>query len=147
MSSIPSNAVIDSAFITLYYSQAIVNVLDAYYSSRGYTQWTGHVGNNSMFIQRITQSWIENTVTWNNQPSVSLVNRLSIPNFTNYRQNYKIDVKSLAQDMLINPTTSYGFMIKLQDEVSGNFALSAFASSDESNSGLRPKFQVYYHLP
>jgi Ig-like domain CHU_C associated len=147
MSSIPSNAVIDSAFITLYYSQAIVNVLDAYYSSRGYTQWTGHVGNNSMFIQRITQSWMENTVTWNNQPSVSLVNRLSIPNFTNYRQNYKIDVKSLAQDMLINHATSYGFMIKLQDEVSGNFALSAFASSDETNSVLRPKFQVYYHLP
>jgi hypothetical protein len=147
MSSIPSNAVIDSAFITLYYSQAIVNILDAYYSSRGYTQWTGHVGNNAMFIQRITQSWTEGSVTWNNQPAVSSVNRLSIPNFTNYRQNYKIDVKNLAQDMLINPTTSHGFMIRLQDEVSGNFALSAFASSDETDSALRPKIQIYYRMP
>jgi hypothetical protein len=148
ITSIPYNAVIDSAFITLYYSQAIVDILDAYYSSHGNTGfWTGHVGNNNMFIQRITQSWTENTVTWNNQPTVSLLNRLSIPNFTYYRQNYKIDVKNLAQDMLINPSTSYGFMIRLQDEVSGNFTLSAFSSSDEANPALRPKFQVYYHLP
>jgi Concanavalin A-like lectin/glucanases superfamily/Ig-like domain CHU_C associated len=140
LSTIPSTAIVDSAYLTLYYNQTVVNLLNPFSSF-----FDGHAGDNQMYVQRITQPWLENTVTWNNQPAISIVNQLSVPVFAVKNQNYKFDVKTLTQDMVVSPTTSHGFMIRLQNEIP--YKLTALSSSDEPNANLRPKFQVYYHLP
>jgi hypothetical protein len=47
--------------------------------------------------------------------------------------------------MVTTPSGNYGFMLKLQNETP--YTLVALASSDETNPNIRPKIQVYYHLP
>ena len=140
LSTIPSFAVVDSAYLTIYYNQTIVDLLYPFSAF-----FDGHAGDNKLYVQRITQPWAENAVTWNTQPSVSNVNQLSVPVFAFKNQNYIFNVKALTQDMITNPSTSHGFMIRHQDEIP--YKLSALSSSDEPNASLRPKIQIFYHLP
>lgn len=140
LATIPTNAIVDSAYLTLFYSQAIVDIL--YQSS---TYFDGHVGNTPIWLQKVTQTWSENTITWNNQPPTSTVNQVSIPAYTSKTQNYKLNVKTFVQDMVTTPSSNYGFMLKLQTETP--YTLVALASSDDANPNIRPKIQVYYRLP
>lgn len=138
LSSIPTNAIVDSAFFSLYFSQTF---LDTY---PGFT--TGHVGDNSFFIKRVTSPWTESGITWNNQPSATNTNQLLIPTATNERQDYpKMNVKNLVTDMVADPTNSYGFMVMHQ--VESPYKLTALTTSEDNNPHIRPKIQVYYHLP
>ena len=140
LSTIPTNAIIDSAYLTLFYSQAIVDIL--YQAS---TYFDGHVGDTRIWIQKVTQPWAENTITWNNQPLATTANQISVPTNTSKTQNYKLIVKDFVQGMVANPTNNYGFMLRLQNETP--YTLVALATSDEANPSIRPKIQVYYHLP
>jgi hypothetical protein len=140
LSTIPSTAIIDSAYLTVFYNQTIVDIMYSFS-----TFFDGHAGDNQMYVQRIIQPWVENTVNWNNQPAVSAVNQLSVPVFAIKNQNYRLNVKTLTQDMIQNPANSHGFEIKFQNEVT--YKLTALSSSEEPNSNLRPKLQVYYRLP
>ena len=140
LSTIPTNAIVDSAFLTIYYSQAIVDIL--YQAS---TYFDGHVGDTRMWIQKVTQPWLENTITWNNQPSTTTANQIGVLTHTSKTQNYKLMVKDFVQDMVANRTNNYGFMLRLQNETP--YTLVALASSDEVNPVLRPKIQIYYRLP
>lgn len=142
LSSIPTNAVVDSAFLSLYFSQAFINgPQGAYYSGH-----TVYGGDNAFFINRITGNWTESGVTWNTQPTFSTVNQVSIAPFTDYRQDYsKMNVKNLVADMVANPINSYGFMLRHQIEAI--YKITIFATSDDPNPSVRPKFQAYYHLP
>ena len=140
LSTIPTNAIVDSAYLTIFYSQAIVDIL--YPTS---TYFDGHVGDTRLWMQKVTQNWSENTITWNNQPSTSITNQVSIPLHTSKTQNYKLNVKTFVQDMVTSPSSNYGFMLKLQNETP--YTLVALASSDEVNPNNRPKLQVYYRLP
>ena len=138
LSSIPTNAIVDSAYFSLYFSQTL---LDTY---PGFT--TGHVGENSFFIKRITSPWTELGITWNNQPASTSINQVSIPAATNERQDYlKMNVKNIVADMTANPTNSHGFMIMHQ--VENPYKLTVLTTSEDSNANIRPKLQVYYHLP
>jgi hypothetical protein len=142
LSSIPTNAIVDSAFLSLYFSQAFVDGPQGVY-------YNGHmalVGDNAFYINRITGAWTESGITWSNQPSFSTANQVSIAPFTNYRQSYpKMNVKNLVADMVANPSSSHGFMLRHQIE--SPYKITIFATSDETNSALRPKIQVHYRLP
>ena len=140
LSTIPTNAIIDSAYLTLFYSQAIVDIL--YQAS---TYFDGHVGDTRIWIQKVTQPWAENTITWNNQPLATIANQISVPTHTSKTQNYKFIVKDFVQGMVANPANNYGFMLRLQNETP--YTLVALATSDDANPSVRPKIQVYYHLP
>ncbi len=138
LSSIPTNAVIDSAYFSLYFSQTF---LDTY---PGFT--TGHVGDNSFFIKRITSPWTELGITWNTQPSTVNTNQLLTPAATNERQDYpKMNVKNLIVDMVTDQTNSHGFMIMHQ--VKNPYKVTVLTTSEDSNPNIRPKLQIYYHLP
>ena len=140
LSTIPTNAIVDSAFLNIYYSQAVV---DLFYQSSTY--FDGHVGDTRIWIQKVTQPWSENTITWNNQPLTTTVNQVGVSTYTSKVQNYKFIVKDFVQGMVANPTNNHGFMLKLQNETP--HTLVALASSDEANPSIRPKIQVYYRLP
>lgn len=132
--SIPPNAVIQSAHLTLYNNPNSINGF-------GNGQHSHLSGSNAALLQRVTSTWQEN-VNWTNQPSATSVNQVIIPQDTNPNQNYTLDVTLLVQDMINNPATSFGFMLKLQTEV--NYRCLVFASSDHSNSSLHPKLEITY---
>jgi hypothetical protein len=136
LSSIPAGATITEARLSLYNNPT---------SDEG-----GHVTSffhqNKSVLQRITSSWDELTVTWNTQPTVSNLNKVTLAATTSSHQNFlNIDVRALVQDMLLHPTTSFGFRLKLTSE--DKFKKLIFASSDNATASIRPKLVVTYSGP
>jgi len=131
LSAIPQSALITSALLSLYYDSA---------SSNG---GGVHSGSNAAYLKRVTASWTENAVTWNNQPSTTTANQVSLPASTSGTQDYtNIDVTIMLTDMIANPSTNYGFMLQLQNE---NFYKALlFASSDFPVASKRPKLVISY---
>ena len=133
LSQVPTNAVINAAKLSLY----------AWDSNTGLLQ---HYGSNAGWLERITSPWNEFTVTWNNQPTTTTLNRVELPISTSGTQNYlDINVTKLISDMIANPTNSYGFMLKLQTEEA--YRRLNFCSSDHPIQSYHPKLEVQYTIP
>jgi len=109
------------------------------------TSNTGHSnlsGPADCWLERITQPWLENSVTWNLQPATTAQNRLNVPAPTNNAQNYTLDVTALVQDMLDDPANSHGFMLRQQNE--SYYRSLLFASSDHVSPQLHPRLDITY---
>lgn len=133
LTSIPSTATITSAYLSLYSYNSPFNGSHSTLS-----------GPNDCVLQRITSSWAENTVTWDTQPLSTPLNQVSLSASTSSVQNYtNIDVTALVQDMQANPSSSFGFLIKLNTE--SYYRRMIFASSDNSDASLHPKLVVNYY--
>ncbi len=127
---LPSGYTVLSAKLSLYHNPT---------SPEG--QHSSMSGPNKSVIQRIITPWQEDYVTWNTQPQTTTQNQVLVSASTSSTQNFiDIDVTQLVVDMMNNPTTSYGFMIKLQDE--NYYRKLVFASSDHPDSALHPKLEV-----
>jgi Secretion system C-terminal sorting domain len=133
LTTIPANAVIISANLNLY-------------ALGPFGSLPGHTGsNNTSTIERVIQNWQENTVTWNNQPSTTTQNASILNQSSGSTQNYlNINVTSLVQDMKNNPSTSFGFKLKLITEATTNCL--AFGSKDHSNANFHPSLIVTYSV-
>lgn len=108
----------------------------------------GHFNNgssNELMISRITESWNEDNIDWNNQPIISEENQILVPSSNIDDQDYlDIDVTELVSDMFNYPNESFGFMFKLDDETIGNYNRNVvFASSDNESPELRPRLVIY----
>lgn len=137
LSMIPSNAVITDARLSLFNDPT---------SAESGGQSLSLSGSNESVLQRITSSWNESTVTWNNQPTTTNLNEVVLAQSTSAHEDYlNIDVLNILNDMLQNPSSSFGFMIKLQTEQ--YFRSMIFASSDNANCNLHPKLDIAYTLP
>ncbi|MGE0076399.1 MAG: DNRLRE domain-containing protein [Bacteroidales bacterium] len=130
-SSVPANAIIQSVTLTLY----------GYNSASNGTHSTLS-GSNESVLQRITESWDESTVTWNNQPATTTVNQVVLPTSTSDTQNYTIDITESAKYMIENPSYNFGYMLKLVTE--SYYRSMLFASSDCSYNDLHPKLVINY---
>ncbi len=136
LSGIPNGAIINSAQLSLY----------VWGSGTGFGPHNTLSGSNASWLQRITSNWDENTVTWNSQPATTTINQATIPASTSPSQDYlNIDVTALVQDMIDNPTTSFGFLLRLDTEV--HWRLLNFCSSDHADSGKHPKIVITYTMP
>ena len=130
LSQIPTNSMITEAKLSLYY-----------FVNTGYTQQTGE---NEMLIQRVTQDWSETAITWNNKPSTTEVNQQTITRSTSNTQDYlDLNVTALVQDMVDSSSNSYGFMLKMLNEVT--FKGLTFASSEHPDTNLHPKLEITYN--
>lgn len=128
--ALPASAVIDSVILSLH----------AWDSSDGSEQHSTLNGSNACWLERVTSSWNDATVTWNTQPTTTTQNRVQIPVSTSPTQNYlNINVTALVKDML--SSTNNGFMLKLQTE--SYYRRMSFCSSNHSNSNLRPLLVFY----
>lgn len=108
-----------------------------------YGNFSEHTGDNAFYIYRVTQTWEEASINWNNQPLTSDLNSVTVPKSRQANQSYtNIDVTKLVQDMIDNPNVSHGFMLKLDEEFP--FRLVILASSDYTERSKRPKLEVYY---
>ncbi len=100
-------------------------------------------GANDFYINRITSSWDESTVTWSTIPTISSVNRLSVLGTSIEQQDYlDIDVTLLVKDIIADRSHSFGFMVSLQDE--NYYRKLNFCSSDHPNNNLHPKLVITY---
>lgn len=130
--SIPSNAVIDSAYLSLYYNSTSGNA--------------GHSGTNAAKLYRVTSSWAENTVTWNNQPTYTLANSVVMSETTSNTQDKEdVEITDLVKDIWSDRSGSHGFMFKLDNETI--LRSQKYGSSDHLDSAKRPKLRVCYIAP
>jgi len=132
LSSIPANAFLQSAVLNLYNDP----------NSSNPTPPGSHSGSNSAVIQQVTSAWNENTVTWNTQPTTTTSGQVILPASTDGHQDYAVDVTSLAQDMVANPSTNYGFRLMLQIETTQRALI--FGSSDNIDPANRPALTISY---
>lgn len=131
INTIPSGVTIVNASLELFHYTSPFNT--------GHSNMSGPADG---WLERITQPWTENTVTWNNQPATTTLNRVNVVAPFSMNQNYILDVTQLVRDMLNNPASSYGFMLKLQTE--SYYRSLLFASSDMNNPVFHPKLTVEY---
>ena len=132
--SLPTNITIDSAQLSLYGYTSTANIG---HSTRS--------GSNECVLQRITQSWDENIVTWNNQPNTIPQNEVTLPASTSVNQHYlNIDVTNLIVDMISDSIGNHGMMLKLKTEQ--HFRSLLFASSDNQDSTLHPELTIHYSM-
>lgn len=134
LSTIPEDAIIVDAKLNLY---ALLNTMND-----PFTQ--GHIGENASVLQRITNQWNASTTTWNNQPASVTTNQVTLPTSTSSSQDYlDIDVKNIVQDMVSNPSSSYGFKLRLVNETLPSKGL-IFCSLDHGNPSKFPTLTITY---
>jgi hypothetical protein len=108
----------------------------------GNSQLSGH---NAIFLEKVTQPWAENTVTWNNQPTTTPIGRIWVGPSSSTTENRTINITSLIQDMINNPASNHGFMMRLENEI--YYRSRTYASEDHSNSSLHPKLVLTFDEP
>jgi len=128
LSSIPRQTQIKSAKLNLYWNT--------------YGNLTEQTGENAFTIYRINQAWDEYSVTWNNQPTVTNIDSITVAKTTSSNQSYSIDVTRMTQDMISKPWENYGFMLRLDQEFP--YRLVILASSDYSDISKHPKLTILY---
>ena len=132
LSSIPSGAIIVNAKINLYHNLNTGN--------------SGHYGNNASYLQRITSSWNEFNVNWNNQPTTSTINQVGLTQSTSTFQNYlNVDITALITDIWNNPSTSHGIAIRLQAE--GSYRSMKFTAREFTDSTKHTWIEITYTMP
>ena len=132
LSTIPANATIISAKLSLYSNPNPING-DLVNANSG--------SNNSMYIRRVINSWNVGSASWLNQPSATSSNQIAIPHTSQgFLDLIDIDVKTLVNDM--RATANFGFMISLQNETYYNIRI--FCSSFHANAAKHPKLVITY---
>jgi len=137
LSSIPTNAIVDSAYLELYANENNGNGI-----AGSPMYGTDNVG----LVQKITQAWNPTTVTCNNQPTSTNVNEAIIPQSMSTVEDYRIDVTTLTQDMISNPISNYGFMLRQVDEVNYYNSL-IFSTGEDVDPTKHPNLKVCFRIP
>jgi hypothetical protein len=143
LATIPANATITSATLTLY------NCPSCYYPN--HRDLGGGTGN-GVQITRVAGAWSETAVTWNTKPTLgtnatdfatsSTFGELSTANLTN------LDVKTLVQNMLGGTPTTINNGFEMHQLNNNDYYHSAnFATRENTNRDLRPKLCITYTVP
>lgn len=133
LSSVPTGAVIQSAVLYLYSDPTMASGANS------------NSGSNAFYLEKVTQSWAESTVTWNNQPSTTTAGRVWTGPSSSSTENRQVDISTLVQGWVDDPSSNFGLKMILENEV--YFSSRNYASSEHSNTLIRPKLVVTYDLP
>ena len=100
-------------------------------------------------VERITDTWTENTLTWNNQVGSFASDQITVDaTIAQSTAVHEIDVKGHVQNMVSYPYNNHGWNIRLNDEgIGGSDYGVSFYSNDHSNATNRPQLMVTYILP
>ncbi len=131
LSSIPEESPIVSAQLRLYADTAVV------YQN----------GLQTLFVNRITENWLENTITWDNDPDSSGFQSSSIP-VTAGQSNTTVwvNITDIARHWSYNPAENYGVLLHLEENVSSTIKVGwmSFFSGDHATVASRPKLTIKY---
>jgi len=131
LSMIPPGSVVNSAYLSLYYAHP--NSFNDVHQSL--------TSSNESVLQRVTDPWQENLIAWNNQPAVTNVDEVFLPQSTSGTQDYpNMDVTPMVQEMV--NTGNYGFSLRQVVEI--QYGRMIFASGDHPDSSQRPLLIVTF---
>lgn len=102
----------------------------------------GNTGDNMLLVQRVTESWDESTVTWNNQPASTNVDQIELPASTSI-WNYHVleaDITTLINQCYTS--NNFGLLVKLKTEE--NFRSIGFLSNEYADVTKRPMLLVTF---
>ncbi len=112
---------------------------NSYYPGSPYNSY----GDNSVYVQRITSSWDESTVTWNTQPSSTVSGASVIPPSTSqWNYNAAVDVSNIVIPMVKDPSKNNGFKLKFTTEKI--YRSMGFYSSEYTDATKHPNLVVIY---
>lgn len=134
LSNIPSGAYITKATLTLFNNP---NPFTGSFNGKHKED----SGTNASILNRVIQNWSEDTVTWDNQPSVTTKGQITNSRITNPNGDLIMDVTAMMNDML-KDTARYGFMLTLKTE--SPYKALVFASSDDADSSKWPQLEIEY---
>lgn len=140
LSQIPTHATVTSATLYLYGEGT-----DSSASFPFGDSYPDHASqDNSGYLQMVTGgTWDQKTITWNNAPAATADGQVAIPtSTTSWNYNTTIDITNLVQKQVTNPSTNYGYMLKLQ--VEQLYRAMEFASCESPDSLERPRLVVQY---
>jgi hypothetical protein len=143
LSTLPVGARIDSAFLSLYFNPTDKEGI----FGNGHIELTG-TGSSSLVIDRIRQPWEANTISWSNQPFVTLDRRVIISRtiFPGAKSNFRrIKVTNLVKDM-VDPTKEGNFGFRLSISPQTGSRQLVFASSNHPEARLRPKLDICWSI-
>lgn len=134
LSAIPANAYIVAANISLYADTIAGN---------GPSGQPTSGTNNACNLQQITSAWTANSVTWNNQPSITATNQVLLPQSTSNAENYlNYDITPFVKSWIQTPSQNYGMMLKMI--TSNYYNIMDFCSSQFPDTNKRPQLQICY---
>jgi len=127
LSTIPAGAIITSAVLSVYTNTTPEDLTAT-------TQWNLH---------KVTSSWSESTLTWNNPPTndSSIITNLNVVG--KQFQYYAFTITALVQSWLNGSVSNYGVLIKANNEAAG---CMNYVTSDD-NASNTPKLVVTYYTP
>lgn len=131
LDSLPKNAIITSAKLSLYGVDSSVELR------------SGNYGDNNTWLRRVTGNWDQTAITWNNKPNTTDTNMVALP-VSQSQWNFDvtdIDVTSLVKDMVAS-NKNYGFCLQLETE--DTYRAIIFGTSEVTNAARRPKLVVTY---
>jgi len=129
-SMIPATAVVDSAYLELYY-----------YSEIGPAA-AGLVG-----VYQVTGVWDEASITWNNQPVAGALPLTTATVPAAHTNTFLFwDMKNLSQGWVDNSIANRGLMLRDTDETTSE-GYKVFYSSDWGTANQRPKLTINYYDP
>jgi hypothetical protein len=107
-----------------------------YAYARYYSSWN----NTSKTLYRITASWGENNVTWNNKPSFS--NSGGVQNSNSSLQVWEdYTVTSFIKSIIEDNVQNYGFLLKMSES---SYRSVNIYSSEYNTAESRPKLEITY---
>jgi len=125
VASIPSNAVVTAATLQLYVTSGLSNPV-------------------TVSTYKITASWLEGTVTWNNQPAAESTPQSSTPVSSAHVNTWKSwDLKALVQGWVEGSVSNDGVLLK-QSGGSPPNNVSFHSSNYSGDTTKRPKLVITY---
>lgn len=99
------------------------------------------------YLRRVTQSWNESTITWNNQPNTTEGSpeddsKVLVPAPANGTQSLLADVTNLVRDILSSAEGNNGFQLKLTNEL--KYRQVRYASQQHTEASRHPKLTINY---
>jgi len=128
----------------LYDNRATLNLFFTTGSTE--THWyTGSGTDNQFYVQRVTANWLENTVTWNTQPSITTTGQILVPSSTTNpsTEDYQIDISTLVYDWVCGTTTNYGLRLILVHE-GQTYRRVTFATKEFATTSKHPTLTMEY---
>ncbi len=132
LSGIPANAVVISAYLSLYANPTPVQPAHSTLS-----------GANNAWIEKVTDPWDDNTITWTNKPATTAAGQIPLAASVSPQDDYlNINVTQLVNQMVSNPAANHGFMLRLQTEL--NYRSLNFASIACTDTSKQPLLVITY---
>ena len=124
LASIPADAVVDQATLTLYCRKL-------------------STASATLYLYRVTKGWGESSVTWNSQPATGSQVEGTLNLATSRYQAKEVELTALVQAWVEGSQVNQGVMVK----EGGSTAYGQCYSSDTGTAGYRPKLEVHWHRP